>query len=161
MHRSRATDTVHVNTSRTLTGLPLLSVFKQTARPPGRIALLVLLTAACETMGGEFKNLTALEIQNLLAGNTAVGAWDGRSYRQYFAEDGSTIYAQQGSRSSLGKWRVNIDKNLYESWWENAHWSGYGVSKEGEQHYWLTLSGTLPPQAFNVLPGNQLEAISK
>ncbi len=131
-------------------------IVQQPGKMLSRFSVIALLVLSFGTTGGELEKLNAAEIRQLLAGNTSVGNWDGRSYRQYFATDGTTIYAQKGSRSSLGKWRVDFDKHLYESWWENADWSGYGVSKQGDNYYWVTPGGTLPPQRFDVLPGNQL-----
>ncbi len=115
---------------------------------------LVLLIAASNGQAQDLKNLTAQEIETLLTGNTAVGKWDGTDYRQFFAEDGNTIYAQKGSRSSSGRWRVNRSKNVYESWWQRSDWSGYPVATDGNLYYWISQS--LPPQSFEILPGEQL-----
>jgi len=116
------------------------------------VALLIATTLPVNA--DEQERLSAAEIETLLSGNTAIGKWDGTPYRQYFSDDGSTIYAQEGSRSSSGQWRVNRTKNLYESWWQRSDWSGYPVVKEGGTYYWI--SPSLPPQAFEVVPGEQL-----
>jgi hypothetical protein len=50
--------------------------------------------------------LNEAEITILLSGNTAVGDWEGVPYRQYFDPDGTTIFAQENTRSSRGDWRV-------------------------------------------------------
>ena len=120
------------------------------------IAALVLLLAAVPGQTEDLKNLTAAEIETLLTGNTAVGQWSGKNYRQFFSDDGSTIYAQEGVRSSLGQWRVNRSKNLYESWWQRSEWTGYPVATDGKLYYWI--SHSLPPQSFEILSGQQLVA---
>ncbi len=121
--------------------------------------VLVVLLATMPSYADERKKLTAAEIETLLAGNTAIGQWDGKNYRQYFSEDGSTIYAQEGTRSSYGQWRVNRDKDLYESFWQRSDWAGYPVELEGDTYFWI--SHSLPPQAFEVVPGQQLIAPEK
>lgn len=95
------------------------------------------------------------EIGILLTGNTAVGVWDGANYRQFFGDDGVTIYAQKGSRSSRGEWRVEGDE--YQSIWPNdAEWEGWFVMEYGGQWFWV--SKTTPPTPFEVLEGQQLVA---
>jgi len=103
------------------------------------------------------KTLTASEIKQLLTGNTAVGHWVDHNYRQYFGDDGATIYAQEHTRSSLGKWRVNQENNHYESWWERAGWgAGYSITLKDNVYYWVSSVGSTEPQAFEVVPGSQL-----
>ena len=106
--------------------------------------LLVLAGSNSSVHADQLKKLSAQEIQNLLSGKTAIGQWDGKNYRQYFREDGITIYAQQGSRSSRGKWRVDTTENTYQSLWEVGGWTSYPVASDGETLYWL--SSALPPQ---------------
>ncbi len=103
------------------------------------------------------KTLSAAEIIELLSGNTAVGTWIDHEYRQYFNEDGQTIYAQQGQRSSLGRWRVNRERNHYESWWERSDWgAGFSITVKDGVYYWVSSTGTTEPQAFDLLKGSQL-----
>ena len=97
--------------------------------------------------------INADEITTLLAGKTAIGVWAGSEYRQYFNPDGSTIYAQYGSRSALGKWRVNTDTNQYESWWESSGWESWRVTLENGTYYWVGDGGKF---AFEVVEGQQL-----
>ena len=40
------------------------------------------------------KTLNASQIQELISGNTAIGRWVDHHYRQYFDQNGTTIYAQ-------------------------------------------------------------------
>lgn len=104
------------------------------------------------------KTLSAAEITQLLSGNTAVGRWIDHNYRQYFSDDGSTIYAQENARSSVGRWRVNSSTNQYESWWERSGWgSGYEITLKEGVYYWVS-SGAGEPQSFAIVPGQQLTA---
>lgn len=105
--------------------------------------------------------LTATEIEDLLTGNTAIGRWSStyssHNYRQFFGADGSTIYAQEGARSALGRWRINSKANHYESWWERAGWgAGYSILLKEGVYYWVSSVGGIEPQAFEILPGSQL-----
>jgi len=103
------------------------------------------------------KSLTATEIKELLSNNTAIGRWVDHNYRQFFSADGSTIYAQEKQRSSIGRWRVNSKTNMYESWWERADWgSGYAIVLKDGVYYWVSSVGSTDPQAFEVVPGSQL-----
>ncbi len=95
------------------------------------------------------------EIGFLLTGNTAVGVWNGENYRQYFGADGSTIYAQDGSRSALGEWRVEGEE--YQSRWPgDADWEGWFVMEYAGIWFWVSKS--TPPTPFEVLEGEQLVA---
>ena len=99
-------------------------------------------------------SVPASDIKELLSGNSIEGTWAGQKYKQFFDTSGSTTYAQKGSRETFGKWRINEQKNLYESWWERGGWSGYGVIRDGEKLYW-TSSG-LEPQPFEVIEGRDI-----
>lgn len=99
--------------------------------------------------------LAAHEITVLLSGNTAVGKWNGVSYRQYFDPDGSTIYAQEGTRSAQGEWRVQGEE--YQSIWpREAEWHGWFVMEYAGDWYWV--SKTTPPTSFKVIEGEHLFA---
>lgn len=99
--------------------------------------------------------VSATEINTMLAGNTAVGTWNGDPYRQFFAKDGSTIYASKGARPTLGKWRVNTANHTYESWWERTAWTAYRIIRPNGQLYWTNAQGQ-NPQPFEMLPGQQM-----
>ena len=124
------------------------------------LALILILLSALTmasfkaTANDDLERLSSEEISKLLTGNTAIGSWDGTKYRQYFSDTGTTIYAQEGTRSSTGKWRVNESENTYESWWERGGWSGYPVGRDGDKLYGI--SSSLPPQLFEMVPGEQL-----
>jgi len=128
------------------------------ARGTNSFTLMLLLLGALalfsHAAADEMERLSAEEISELLTGNTAIGSWDGTKYRQYFSDSGTTIYAQQGTRSSSGTWRVNKTENVYESKWERTGWSGYPVARQGDKFFWISTS--LPPQPFAVVPGEQL-----
>ncbi|MCP4821587.1 MAG: hypothetical protein GY883_20575 [Shimia sp.] len=101
--------------------------------------------------------LTGAEIVALLDGNTAAGRWEGANYRQYFAQDGVTIYAQEGARSARGEWRVDDEAQEYQSLWPgDADWQGWFVMEFGDTYYWV--SKATPPTPFQVLQGDQLVA---
>lgn len=121
-----------------------------------QLAFIVLISVHGFAMAAE-KTLTAAEIVELLTGNTAIGTWIDHEYRQYFDEDGQTIYAQKGQRSSLGRWRVNRTRDHYESWWERSDWgAGYSITLKDGVYYWVSSTGSTEPQAFEILEGSQL-----
>ncbi|MCH2078037.1 MAG: hypothetical protein MK180_14365 [Rhodobacteraceae bacterium] len=101
--------------------------------------------------------LQGYEIRALLTGNTAVGRWQGENYRQFFGDDGVTIYAQKGARSTRGDWRVDDELQEYQSIWPNdAEWEGWFVMEFGGTFYWVSRS--TPPTPFEILEGQQLVA---
>ena len=101
--------------------------------------------------------LKAHEIAILLTGNTAVGSWEGVPYRQYFATDGSTIVAQKGAKSTLGEWRIDQERDEYQSIWPgDAEWESWLVMEFSGDFFWV--SKTTPPTSFKVLEGEHLDA---
>ena len=114
-------------------------------------ASVLMMSSAC----AEPAAVTAAEIKTMLSGNSIEGTWSGDEYRQYFSASGSTTYSQRDARKTVGKWRVNEQTNKYESWWERAGWSGYGVIRDGEQLFW-TSSG-LEPQPFKLIEGQHVD----
>ncbi len=118
------------------------------------VAVLALLTVPAMAQSVKLK---AHEIDALLSGNTAVGTWEGAPYRQFFASDGSTIYAQAGSRSTLGEWRIDTERDEYQSIWpRDADWEGWFVMEYAGTYFWV--SKKTPPTPFEVLEGEQLVA---
>ncbi|MGC3937619.1 hypothetical protein ACOTTU_07395 [Roseobacter sp. EG26] len=96
------------------------------------------------------------EISALLMGNTAVGKWQGVRYRQYFAADGVTLFAQQGIRTARGKWRVDSGREEYQSRWPgDAAWEGWFVMEWDGDFYWVSKS--TPPTPFRVEQGQRLD----
>ena len=121
------------------------------------LSLLVALTLALAApTQAEPPKLSAIEVRELLTGRTAVGTWAGERYRQWFAADGATIYAQWGARSALGKWRVNPHTDDFESWWggDPDHWDAYWVLGDETGYFWGGVG--LDPVPFEVLDGQQL-----
>ncbi|MEO1494972.1 MAG: hypothetical protein AAFV19_22740 [Pseudomonadota bacterium] len=116
-------------------------------------AVVLSVSMLCVTgyAAAESVDLTPAEIQTLLTGNTAVGTWQGQPYRQYFREDGDTIYAPKGQRSTLGKWRIGA---TFETWWESDGWTSWGVARDGHRLTWT--GNGITPQAFEMVPGPQL-----
>ncbi|MDJ0613845.1 MAG: hypothetical protein QNJ29_09210 [Rhizobiaceae bacterium] len=99
--------------------------------------------------------LTSEQVAKLLTGNTAIGKWQGKRYRQYFGSDGVTIYVQAGSRSTRGEWRVDRETQEYQSIWPNdADWEGWFVMEYAGAYYWVSKS--TPPTPFRVVEGQQL-----
>lgn len=121
-----------------------------------RLVLFALVALALPAHAQSVK-LKAHEIAALLSGNTAVGRWDGASYRQYFDRDGSTIYAQEGVRSARGQWRIDPETDEYQSIWPgDVEWDGWFVMEWAGTFYWV--SKTTPPTPFGVVDGEQLVA---
>jgi hypothetical protein len=119
--------------------------------------LFFVLSITSSNVLADNRTLTADEIKELLSGNTAVGRWIDHNYRQYFGADGTTIYAQEGTRSSTGRWRVNRKRNHYESWWEQSDWgAGFTIALMDGVYYWVSSTGTTEPQSFRVVAGQQL-----
>ena len=104
---------------------------------------------------GETVELSAAEIEALLSGNTIAGTWSGTPYRQYYAEDGTTLYVPEDGRADDGRWRTNPETDEYESWWRSTGWTPYALVQTGEgEHAWVN-GDRLEP--FRVLPGKQIE----
>ena len=84
-----------------------------------------------------------------------MGKWDGTPYRQYFDADGTTIYAQEGAHSARGEWRIDADKDEYQSIWpRDADWEGWFVMEWAGTFYWV--SKKTPPTPFELVEGEQL-----
>lgn len=120
----------------------------------------ILIAAICACAGSasaQSVKLQGYEIAALLTGNTAVGKWDGASYRQYFGPDGVTIYAQEGARSARGEWRIDDERAEYQSIWpRDTDWEGWFVMEFAGDFYWV--SKKTPPTPFRLLEGEQLVA---
>ncbi len=122
-----------------------------------RTALILIAALAASPVLAQSVKLKAHEIDALLTGNTVVGTWDGAPYRQFFASDGSTIYAQENARSTLGQWRIDPDRDEYQSIWpRDAEWEGWFVMEYLGTYFWV--SKKTPPTPFAVVEGEQLVA---
>ncbi len=119
------------------------------------VLLSILAMTVAHPVQAQSVKLKAYEIEALLSGNTAIGKWEGVNYRQYFASDGSTIYAQENARSTLGEWRLDEDRDEYQSIWpRDADWEGWFVMEFAGTYYWV--SKKTPPTPFRVVEGEQL-----
>lgn len=106
---------------------------------------------------GQAAKLSGPEIRDLLTGSTAIGRLKGAKYRQWFGDDGTTLYAQEGLRTSRGQWRVDDDAEEYQSIWpSDTDWEGWFVMEYGDTHYWV--SRATPPTPFQVIAGQSLVA---
>lgn len=120
-----------------------------------RFALTLALSLSAGVVDAQSVKLRGDEIGILLTGNTAVGVWEGTSYRQFFDTDGTTIYAEQGARAARGEWRIEGEE--YQSRWpEETDWEGWFVMEYAGDWYWVSKS--TPPTPFKVLQGDQLVA---
>ena len=121
-----------------------------------RFVLMGILGAALASpVAAQSVKLTSDQIRELLTGNTAIGRWDGAKYRQFFGDDGVTIYAQEGAKSARGEWRIDATVDEYQSIWPgDADWEGWFVMEYDGDYYWV--SKKTPPTPFRVEPGQQL-----
>lgn len=121
----------------------------------GLISTAVLAGLLATPLAAQSVKLKAYEIEALLSGNTAVGLWEGTAYRQFFGADGETIFAQDQARSTLGKWRVDADRDEYQSLWPNdTEWEGWFVMEWDGTFFWV--SKATPPTPFTVEEGQRL-----
>jgi hypothetical protein len=101
------------------------------------------------------QKLNASEIEDVLAGNTIEGVWGGDRYRQFFAEDGSTIYVPSEGKRVEGRWRVDPDRGIYESWWRSTGWKPYAMVDLPDSGYaWVNGDAV---ETFEVKDGRQIE----
>lgn len=120
-----------------------------------RHILLLIFCAMASPAAAQAVKLQADEIIELLSGNTAIGLWGGTPYRQYFAPDGTTIFAQEGARSARGEWRT-VGEEYQSLWPDDSDWEGWYVMEYLGEYYWV--SRATPPTPFDVVPGQQLVA---
>lgn len=101
------------------------------------------------------QKLSASEIEDVLAGNTIEGVWGGNRYSQYFAEDGSTVYVPNEGKRAEGRWRVDSDQGIYESWWVSTGWTPYTMVDLPDGGYAWVNGDTV--ETFEVVEGRQIE----
>ena len=97
--------------------------------------------------------MSAAQIQTLLAGNTVVGTWSGTPYRQFFGDGGFTMYVPEDGGADQGMWRTNAETDQYESWWRMTNWTPYTVMMTNDGYAWVN-GDTL--EAFKVFKGKQV-----
>lgn len=116
---------------------------------------LVILLSACGSSTGGVEPVSAADLQEALAGNTAIGNWLGTDYRQFFDADGATIYLPEGGAESMGKWQVVESTGLFESLWnDRPPWTAYEVHRNGDTWFWTGQGVEL--SEFVIVEGNQL-----
>lgn len=119
------------------------------------LAAVLALAITVGSAAAQSVKLKAHEITALLQGNTAAGKWEGEEYRQFFGPDGVTIFAQAGARSTRGAWRVDAERDEYQSLWpRDTDWEGWFVMEWNGDFYWV--SKKTPPTPFKVLEGQSL-----
>ncbi|MGB1234771.1 MAG: hypothetical protein ACPG5U_03460 [Planktomarina sp.] len=122
-----------------------------------RTFLTIVLAVMALPVGAQAVKLSGDEIRALLTGNTAVGRWEGAKYRQWFGPDGVSLYAQGGSRTARGAWRIDDEAEEFQSIWpSDEDWKGWFVMEFGDTYYWV--SRATPPTPFQVIAGQSLVA---
>jgi hypothetical protein len=96
--------------------------------------------------------MTPEEFQNILSGNTMIGEWAGTPYRQYFSENGTTIYLSNGSQSE-GTWRITEDGKYCSVWPPSPAEACYIVTRKDQELVWYSGSSRYPAV---VVEGDQL-----
>lgn len=118
-----------------------------------RCFLAGLIFCFASTAQAQARKLQEDEILALLSDNTAVGMWEGQTYRQYFGPDGVTIFAQTGTRSARGEWRV-VGEEYQSIWQGDEDWEAWFVMEYLGDYYWVSRS--TPPTPFEIEAGQQL-----
>ena len=97
--------------------------------------------------------LTAEQIETLLAGNTIDGSWSGSGYTQYYGEGTFTVYIPDGGEPDEGKWRIDAEADMYESWWRSTGWTPYALVATNDGYAWVNGESLEP---FEVIAGKQV-----
>ena len=121
-----------------------------------KTAAMVVLTLFCALPAiAQAVKLKAYEIEVLLSGNTVFGQWDGIEYSQFFDPTGKTYIAEPGATPLQGDWRVDAERDEFQSIWpDDAEWKGWFVMEWDGDFYWVSKS--TPPTPFRVEDGNQM-----
>ena len=120
----------------------------------GATILLVGLTGGAAA--GEPTDMTAQEFRALITGNSIVGDWAGRPYKQYFAPGGGTDYVEKGKSMTHGRWRIADDGRYCSVWPPSANESCYHVQRDGNTLVWHT-DGTTDTYRSQVVEGRQVD----
>jgi hypothetical protein len=97
--------------------------------------------------------MTPEEFREILTGNTLIGEWAGSPYRQYFGENGTTMYLSNSSESE-GTWRVADDGKYCSVWPPSPAEACYTVTRQGEELIWYSGSNRYPA---TVVKGDKLD----
>lgn len=98
--------------------------------------------------------LTAAEIEEILAGNTISGTWNDLEYKQYHYANGIAIFVPEKGANVERIWRVNDRSNVYETYWSATGWTHYRVFRDGATYFWIDNKGNQHP--FVVLEGKKV-----
>ena len=83
----------------------------------------------------DLRRLNDAEIKVALTNQTAISTDLEWPYRQYFRSDFTTIFAEPGKMSTLGKWKTGSD--LYCSLWGAGEWECYQLWETTEGVVWI------------------------
>jgi hypothetical protein len=114
---------------------------------------LLLLFVTASVAFAQEETMTPEEFQNILSGNTMIGEWAGTPYRQYFSENGSTVYLSNGSQSE-GTWRITDEGKYCSVWPPSPAEACYTVTRKGEELIWYSGNNRYPAV---LVEGEQLE----
>lgn len=110
------------------------------------MALAGLVASAAEPMNqGEF--------QELISGNTMIGEWAGRPYKQFFNENRTTIYQEENSPPTNGTWSINEQGQYCSVWPPDPQETCYNVTREGNNLLWESGENMYPA---TVVDGDQM-----
>lgn len=126
---------------------------KSVAAPIFAAAIAIGLTG---TASAEERKLSAAEIETALSGNTVDGDWKGTAFKQFFAADGGTTYVAAGSPPSIGKWKVDSEKDQYCSWWQGTGWDCYNILSSGPDNIIWEVPSDGYRANSTVMSGNKL-----
>ncbi len=117
-----------------------------------RLALLAVMLLSF-VFAQEETDMTPEEFAEILSGNTMIGEWAGSPYRQYFSENGTTIYLSNGGRSE-GTWRVADDGAYCSVWPPSSTEACYKVTRQGDELIWYSGINRYPA---TIIEGDHLE----
>ncbi len=120
----------------------------------GSLLLAIMLMFAAGPAAAMPERISGPKVRDLLLGNTVVGTWSGRSYRQLFRPDGTTAFKIDGAALDEGRWWVTDEE--YCSWWQASGEDCYLVSRDGDDLTWRTKGFFSRSLEGTILPGDQL-----
>ena len=100
-------------------------------------------------------SVTQDELEELLIGNTITGVWDSHHYRQYFDNNGDTVYVEKGRPPTTGKWRISALGMYCSSWSRSQGEACYAAKRDGKQLLWEGRDGNL--YRSDLVTGRQLD----
>ena len=102
------------------------------------------------------RKLSAAEIEDRLVGNTIQGLWYDQPYLQFFDGSGNTLYAEDGSQPTIGKWWVDEEKDEYCSSRQGGRSACYEVLDGGPDAIIWALPSSGKKFPAKVLQGDQI-----